>query len=170
MTPLQAAKDPSLKSMMQMKIGIEERVRAISESLPEKDGALIPLLQRVQADQGYLSPSTVKAVAEELGLSESSVYGVATFYAEFKLLKPGRHHIKVCLGTSCYLRGGRDLLGHLCRRLGIDPGSTSKDGKFSLETVACLGCCSRSPTMAINDIIYGDLTASEADSILAGLD
>jgi NADH-quinone oxidoreductase subunit E len=156
--------------MIPMKTGIEERVKAISENLPEKDGALIPLLQRVQCDQGYLSPSAVKAVAEELGLSESSVYGVATFYAEFKLLKPGRHHIKVCLGTSCYLRGGRDLLGYLCRKLGIVPGNTSKDGKFSLETVACLGCCSRSPTMAINDIIYGDLSVEEADSILAGLD
>lgn len=153
-----------------MKTGIEERVRAISEGLPEKDGALIPLLQRVQCDQGYLSPSAVKAVAEELGLSESSVYGVATFYAEFKLLRPGRHHVKVCLGTSCYLRGGRDLLGHLCRKLGIGPGSTSEDGKFSLETVACLGCCSRSPTMAINDIIHGDLSLAEADSILASLD
>jgi NADH-quinone oxidoreductase subunit E len=156
--------------MMQMKMGIEDRVRGLRESLPEKDGALIPLLQRVQCDQGYLSPSAVEAVAEELGISESSVYGVATFYAEFKLLKPGRHHIKVCLGTSCYLRGGKDLLAHLCRRLGIAPGSTSQDGKFSLETVACLGCCSRSPTMAINDVIYGDLSAAEADSILAGLD
>jgi NADH:ubiquinone oxidoreductase subunit E len=156
--------------MMPMATGIEERVRALRESLPEKDGALIPLLQRVQCDQGYLSPGAVKAVAEELGLSESSVYGVATFYAEFKLLRPGWHHIKVCLGTSCYLRGGRDLLGHLCRRLGIVPGSTSKDGRFSLETVACLGCCSRSPAMAVNDIIHGDLSISEADIILAALD
>ncbi len=145
-------------------------MRELLETLPDKEGALIPILQRVQSDQGFISPEAVKAVAEELDVSESMVYGVATFYAEFKLFRPGRHHLKVCLGTSCYLRGGQILLDHFSRKLGIGPGKTTDDGKFSLETVACLGCCSRSPTMAIDDVIYGGLSLDRADSILAGLD
>ncbi len=138
-------------------------------SLTEKEGALIPLLQRVQSDLGYISPGAVEAIAEALGVSESEVYGVATFYAEFKLFRPGEHQVKVCMGTSCYLRGGRRLLDHLIRRLRIRPGSTTKDGKFSLETVACLGCCSRSPVMSVDGVIYGDLSPSKADSILSSL-
>ncbi len=155
---------------MESEIEIGDRVRELLESLPDKEGALIPLLQRVQSDQGFISPEAVKAVAEELDVSESMVYGVATFYAEFKLFRPGRHHLKVCLGTSCYLRGGQILLDHFSRKLGIGPGKTTGDGKFSLETVACLGCCSRSPTMAIDGVIYGGLSSDRADSILAGLD
>jgi len=155
---------------MGLEIEIEERVKELLEGLPEKNGALIPLLQRVQSDQGFISPEAVKAVADELDVSESTVYGVATFYAEFKLARPGRHHLKVCLGTSCYLRGGQSLLDHLSRRLGIGPGKTTKDGKFSLETVACLGCCSRSPAMAIDDVIYGGVSPEQTDTILAGMD
>ena len=157
-------------TIMGLEIGIEERVRQLLECLPEKDGALIPLLQRVQSDQGFISPEAVKAVAEELDLSESIVYGVATFYAEFKLVRPGKHHLKVCLGTSCYLRGGQSLLDHFSRKLGIRPGKTTEDGKFSLETIACLGCCSRSPAIAVDNVIYGGVSSDQTDSILAGLD
>lgn len=149
---------------------IEDRVSELRKSLPEKEGALIPLLQRVQSDQGFISPEAVKAVAEELGISESIVYGVATFYAEFKLFRPGRHQLKVCLGTSCYLSGGQSLLDHLTRKLEIKPGKTTEDGKFSLETVACLGCCSRSPAMTIDDVIYGGVSTDRIDSILVKLD
>jgi NADH-quinone oxidoreductase subunit E len=157
-------------TMMGLEIGIEERVREIQKKLPERDGALIPLLQKVQSDLGFISPEAIRAVAEELGVSESIVYGVATFYAEFKLLRPGKHHLKVCLGTSCYLSGGKRLINHLSIKLGIKPGKTTKDKKFSLETVACLGCCSRSPAMAIDDVIYGGVTIDEIDSILVSLD
>jgi NADH-quinone oxidoreductase subunit E len=149
---------------------IEEQVRELVKSLPDKEGALIPLLQRVQSDQGFISPEAVKAVAKELGVSESVVYGVATFYAEFKLAKPGKHHLKVCLGTSCYLRGGRNLLEHVSRKLGIGSGRTTEDGMFSLETVACLGCCSRSPAMTIDNVVYGGVSSDQIDSILASLD
>jgi NADH:ubiquinone oxidoreductase subunit E len=155
---------------MGLEIAIEERVRALKKSLPEKDGVLIPLLQRVQSDLGFISPEAVRAVAEELGVSESIVYGVATFYAEFKLFRPGKHHLKVCLGTSCYLGGGQSLLDHLSRKLGIRPGKTTEDGLFSLETVACLGCCSRSPAMAIDNVIYGGVSMDQIDTILVSLD
>jgi NADH:ubiquinone oxidoreductase subunit E len=155
---------------MGLEIGIEERVREIQKKIPERDGALIPLLQRVQSDQGFISPEAIRAVAEELGVSESIVYGVATFYSEFKLFRPGKHHLKVCLGTSCYLRGGKSLINHLSIKLGIKPGKTTKDEMFSLETVACLGCCSRSPAMAIDDVIYGGVTIDQIDSLLVNLD
>lgn len=155
---------------MGLEIDIKEQVRELVKSLPEKEGALIPLLQRVQSDLGFISPEAVKAVAKELGVSESVVYGVATFYAEFKLARPGKHHLKVCLGTSCYLRGGRDLLDRLSRKLGIGSGRTTDDGMFSLETVACLGCCSRSPAMTIDNVVYGGVSSDQIDSILAGLD
>ncbi len=155
---------------MGLETDIEEQVSELVKSLPEKEGALIPLLQRVQSDQGFISPEAVKAVAKGLGVSESVVYGVATFYAEFKLAKPGKHHLKVCLGTSCYLRGGRNLLEHVSRKLGIGSGRTTEDGMFSLETVACLGCCSRSPAMTIDNVVYGGVSSDQIDSILASLD
>ncbi|MGA9099948.1 MAG: NAD(P)H-dependent oxidoreductase subunit E [Methanotrichaceae archaeon] len=139
------------------------------KSIAEKEGALIPLLQKAQSSLGYISPEAVEEISGALEISESEVYGVATFYAEFKLFRPGEHNIKVCMGTSCYLKGGRRLLDHLTRRLGIRAGSTTKDGKFSLETVACLGCCSKSPVMSVDGIIYGDLSLSQADSILSRL-
>jgi NADH:ubiquinone oxidoreductase subunit E len=155
---------------MGLETGIEERVSKLLECLPEKEGALIRLLQLVQSDQGFISPEAVEAVARVLGVSESIVYGVATFYAEFKLVRPGRHHFKVCLGTSCYLRGGRSLLDHLSRSLGIRPGKTTDNGRFSLETVACLGCCSRSPAMAVDGVIYGGVSSDLIESLMASMD
>jgi NADH-quinone oxidoreductase subunit E len=156
--------------MARVERGIEEQIKSQFALLKENDGALIPLLQMVQSDQDYISPEAVRVIAEELDVSESTVYGVATFYSEFKLIRPGRHHLKVCLGTSCYLRGGQILLDHLTRKLGIGAGRTTEDGMFSIETVACLGCCSRSPVMAVDDIIYGGVSLDQADSIIAGLD
>ncbi len=138
-------------------------------SIAEKEGALIPLLQKAQSSLGYISPEAVEEISEALEISESEVYGVATFYAEFKLFRPGEHNIKVCMGTSCYLKGGRRLRDHLIRRLGIKAGSTTVDGKFSLETVACLGCCSKSPVISVDGTIYGDLTLSQVDLILSRL-
>lgn len=133
-------------------------------------GATIPLLQKVQSQRGYISPEALREIAEAMELSESEVYGVATFYSEFKLTKPGRHQIKICMGTSCYLCGGKELLEHVCRELGIKPGRTTEDERFSLDTVACLGCCSKSPVMAVDGVIYGGLSPSSADSILAHLE
>ncbi len=145
---------------------IEKTIERILDSFPERNGATIPLLQKIQEKNGYLSPEVIRAIAEALELSESEVYGVATFYSEFKLRKPGRHHIKVCMGTSCYLHGGKELLGHISRRLNIKPGRTTKDEEYSLETVACLGCCSKSPVIAVDGVIYGGLSPAAADEIV----
>ena len=149
---------------------MEAKIRALLEELPKKKGALIPLLQRVQSELGYISQDAVVAISEALEISESEIYGVATFYSEFRLFEPGEHQVKVCLGTSCYLKGGKELLELLSRSLGIPPGRTTPDGRFSLETVACLGCCSRSPVMAVDGVVYGNLTLAGAEAILADLD
>jgi NADH-quinone oxidoreductase subunit E len=146
---------------------MEAKIRALLEELPGKEGALIPLLQGVQSELGYISQDAVEVISEALEISESEVYGVATFYSEFRLFEPGEHQVKVCLGTSCYLKGGRTLLERLSRTLGILPGRTTPDGKFSLETVACLGCCSRSPVMAIDGMVYGNLTPPQAEAIMS---
>jgi NADH:ubiquinone oxidoreductase subunit E len=149
---------------------MEAKIKAMLKQLPEKKGALIPLLQGVQSELGYISQEAVEAISEALEITQSEVYGVATFYSEFRLFRPGDHQIKICLGTSCYLKGGEELLMRLSRRLKITPGMTTPDGKFSLETVACLGCCSRSPVMAVDGVVYGNLTPLQAEAILNDLD
>lgn len=149
---------------------MEAKIRALLEELPGKEGALIPLLQEVQSVMGYISQDAVEAIGEALGISESEVYGVATFYSEFRLFEPGEHQIKVCLGTSCYLKGGRELLERISGSLCVQPGHTTQDGRFSLETVACLGCCSRSPVMAVDGVVYGNLTPLQAETIINDLD
>jgi NADH:ubiquinone oxidoreductase subunit E len=135
----------------------------------KRRSALIPLLQGVQKEVGYVSPDAVLAIAQALGIPEADVYGVATFYSEFKLFLPAEHSIKVCMGTSCYLCGGGKVLEHLKRRLSIHPGTTTHEGKFSLETVACLGCCSRSPVMMVDGTVHSHVSASAADEILSDI-
>lgn len=145
-------------------------IKALLENIPDKKGSLIPLLQQVQSKMGYISPEAARFISEALQISESEVYGVATFYSEFRLFRPGEHQIKVCMGTSCYLKGGGKLLERLARHLGIPSGQATPDGRFSLETVACLGCCSRSPVIAMDGAVIGNLLPSEAEAIVAAAD
>lgn len=147
---------------------IEATVRSALDHLEDKEGSLIPLLQAIQSEFGYISREAVEVVSAVLSVSESKVYGVATFYSEFRLSSPGEKNIKVCMGTSCYLKGGGIILDRLSRKLGIRPGSTAPDGRYRLETVACLGCCSRSPVVMVDDILYGNLSPSKAEEMLSG--
>jgi NADH-quinone oxidoreductase subunit E len=144
---------------------MEEKIRAMLSGLDEQSGSLIPLLQAIQSEFGYISKEAVKATSEVLSISESQIYGVATFYSEFRLVQPGDHNIKVCMGTSCYLKGGRAILGRFSRKLGVSPGTTSLDGRYSLETIACLGCCSRSPVVVIDGKVHSNVTPSAVDKI-----
>jgi NADH-quinone oxidoreductase subunit E len=149
---------------------MEDKIRAMLTGLDDQRGSLIPLLQAIQSEFGYIPRAAVKAVSEVLSISESHVYGVATFYSEFRLVQPGEHHIKVCMGTSCYLKGGRAILDKFSRRLGIRPGSTSPDARYSLETVACLGCCSRSPVVVADDQVHSNLGLSSVDEIISSIE
>ena len=101
---------------------------------------LVPVLQRTQEAFGYLSPDAVRRVARWLKLSESDVFGVATFYAQFRFSPPGRHRLRVCLGTACHVKGGVQMLETLERRLQVSAGQTTPDGEYDLERVVCLGC------------------------------
>jgi NADH-quinone oxidoreductase subunit E len=118
---------------------------------------LIPLLQRTQKVYGYLRPDTIKQISRWLKISENEVYGVATFYAQFRFHPPGEHHIKVCLGTACHVAGAMNFLEVLKADMNLSHGETTPDGKFSLERVACLGCCSLAPVVVNNNEVHGKM-------------
>ncbi|MGI6655425.1 MAG: NADH-quinone oxidoreductase subunit NuoE [Desulfobulbus sp.] len=132
---------------------------------PERDN-LIPLLQAVQEALHYLSPEAIQAIAAHLDLSENDVYGVATFYAQFRFVPPGRHHIKVCEGTACHVRGSDRILDAISRATGLQPGQTSEDGAFSLERVACFGSCALAPVVVVDDKVYGRMTSAKTQKVI----
>ena len=135
------------------------------------DGAqsdLVPVLQRTQAVFGYLSPDAISHIARRLRLSENEVYGVATFYAQFRFTPPGDHHIRVCLGTACHVKGGVQMLETLERRLGAGPGETTADGQYDVERVACLGCCALAPVLTLDETIHGQMSVLKLQELLDG--
>jgi NADH-quinone oxidoreductase subunit E len=131
----------------------------------ERDN-LIPLLQEVQEQFQFLSSEAVQAVAAHLELSENDVYGVATFYAQFRFVPPGLHHIKVCEGTACHVRGSDRILEAISRSTGLEPGQTSEDGQFSLERVACFGSCALAPVVVVDNKVYGRMTSARTQKLI----
>ena len=129
-------------------------------------GALIPVLQKVQEEIGYLPEDAVSEVAYFLGLSKNEVYGVASFYAQFRFKQPGDHTIRVCQGTACHVLGGPQVLAAVERELGIKAGETTEDYKFGIETVACFGSCALAPVMVVDKTVYGRMTPAKARKIL----
>jgi len=133
-------------------------------------GATIPVLQQVQQELGYLSEEAVSEIARFLDISETEVFGVASFYAQFRFTRPGEHNVRVCLGTACHVRGGGRIMEAMERELNISAGGTTDDYKFSLERVACFGSCALAPVMVIDDKVYGRLTPAKAKEILANVE
>jgi NADH-quinone oxidoreductase E subunit len=123
-----------------------------------KRDQLIPILQDVQEAQGYLSREAVLGIAKHLGLPASKIYGVATFYNQFRFQPKGKYHFMVCRGTACHVKGSKKLLDAVVRSLGIQPGQTSRDRTFSLETVACMGACGLAPVVNVNGEFYAKVT------------
>jgi NADH-quinone oxidoreductase subunit E len=136
-------------------------LNAVLSDFKRDRSSLIPLLQRFQEGLGYLPPDAISAVAEYLGLSESGVYSVASFYTQFKFKPCGRNFIKVCRGTACHVGGGERILAEIERQLGIKPGETTPDLEFTLDTVACIGACALSPVVIVNDDIHGRATVNK---------
>jgi len=132
-------------------------------------GATIPVLQRVQQELGYLSEEAISAIAEFLNLSESEVFGVASFYTQFRFIPCGKHNIKVCLGTACHVRGGQRIKETLEQELGISAGGTTPDLEFSLERVACFGSCALAPVIVLDHQVYGRMTPAKAKEIISNL-
>lgn len=141
---------------------IESIVRAYR---PGRREGLIPLLQEVQDACGYLSRESVIRIGQQLDLPASKVFGVATFYNQFRFQPLGRHHVQVCRGTACHVRKSQQTLDALQRNLGIKAGQTTRDGVFSLEVVACLGACGLAPVIAVN----GDFHAGATPEVITGL-
>jgi NADH-quinone oxidoreductase subunit E len=129
-------------------------------------GDLIPVLQRAQDLAGYLLPDTIRAISRWLRISENEIYGVATFYAQFRFHPPGRHHVKVCLGTACHVKGGEQILLIARQRLGVDIGGTTTDGEYDLDRVACLGCCALAPVVAFDNKIHSQMSVLKVQRIL----
>ena len=127
---------------------------------------LIAILQRVQKKEGYITPEAVDKISGHLNLSRSQIYGVASFYSQFKFNPPGRNSIKICLGTACHVQGGDFLLNALNSEIGISPNETTGDNKFDLERVACLGCCALAPVIMVNDAIFSNMSVVKMKELL----
>jgi len=139
----------------------DELAKIVAEYKGEK-GALIPILQKVQEKFGYLSEEAISEIAKSSRMSESEVFGVASFYAQFYFTRRGQHTVKVCLGTACHVRGGEKILDEIKRELGVESGGTTEDYKFSLERVACFGSCALAPVLVINKDVYGRMTVAKS--------
>jgi len=148
-------------------VSLRDRLAAVLAPYREQRGAAIPVLQKVQEELGYLHEEAIAEVAEFLGLTKNEVYGIASFYAQFRFERQGEHVIRVCQGTACYVRGGRRILETVEEQLGIHPGETTPDYKFSLERVACFGSCALAPVMVMDRTVYGRVTTVKARQIVA---
>lgn len=156
-----------------------QALEAVPASFPEVDailarhsydpGALIAILQETQEAYGYLPPVALRYIAARTRLRPAHVYGVATFYTQFRLHPVGKRVVMVCQGTACHVNGGKIILQALTEELGVKEGETTPDGEFTLQTVACLGCCSLAPVMMVSGEAYGQLTPDKARRIIREL-
>ncbi|HHX70258.1 MAG: NADH-quinone oxidoreductase subunit NuoE [Miniphocaeibacter sp.] len=134
--------------------------------IKDEPGAVMPALQRAQQDYGFIPEAIVDIIALELGIHTSEIYGVATFYSQFRFEPKGEIDIAVCTGTACYVKGANDILTELTNLLGIKNGETSKDGKYSIEGIRCIGACGLAPVIKVNGDIYGNVSSKDIDKIL----
>ena len=139
----------------------------LSQHNKESSSPLIPVLQAIQNQQGFLSDESLRLVSKKTGASLSRVYGVATFYHQFRLRPEGKHKISICRGTACHVAGATDLYNQLVKELVLSPGEdTSTDGLFTLQEVRCLGACSLAPVVKVDETVYGKMTAKKLQEIL----
>lgn len=144
-------------------------IEHLIEKYKGKKGNMIPLLQGTQAIFGYIPTAAFEKISSETGLKLSDMYGVATFYAQFRLKPVGKHVIKVCHGTACHVQNASKITESLQEALKVEDGGTTEDRLFTLESVACLGCCSLAPVMMIGENTYGKLTGAEAVKIVKNI-
>lgn len=146
-----------------------EDLDAILQGFEGRPSDLIPVLQAVQEQYGYIPKEFVDPIARGLHVFPSQVQGVMTFYAQFAMTPRGQNIVRVCRGTACHVRGGRGVLRVVRKTLGIEDGETSEDYKFTLETVACLGACALSPVMVVNKTYYGQMNPKRIETVLQAL-
>ncbi len=143
----------------------KEKLKGIFSHYSGKKEELIPVLQEAQEEFRYLPSEAMLEIARFLRIPESAVFGVSTFYAQFKLVPSGRRIVRVCRGTACHVRGGARILREVERRLGIKPGKTTDDLEYTLETVACIGACALAPTMMIDKGTHGQMTTKKVAEV-----
>ena len=144
-----------------------QQIRKIIEATNGQAGAPIRVLQQVQGIVGYLPPEVLKTVSKEMNIPLSELYGITSFYSFFSMVPKGKYVIQVCLGTSCYVKGAERLIKTLKRDFNLESGRITPDGKFSLETVRCLGCCGLSPVIAIRENVHRKVKPSHMKDILS---
>lgn len=154
---------PELNAEEQGKL---EDLRGELKSLTPQRRHLIPVLQKVQHILSYLPPQAIELVAQSLNISPTEVYGVATFYNQFRFNRPGRHPVRVCLGTACHIKGGEIILEHFERKLDIREGQTTPDGEFSIDRVACVGCCALAPVALVGETLHGKMMTSKVEGLI----
>ena len=150
--------------------GTPEQEANLLEVIAKYDGVkgkMMPILQEAQDIYGYLPFEVQKIIAEKTDTPVEEIYGIATFYSQFKLNPNGEYSIAVCLGTACYVKGSAAVLEEISKELGVEVGSTSPDGKYSLEATRCIGACGLAPVMTVNGDVYGRLTKDQVPGILA---
>jgi NADH:ubiquinone oxidoreductase subunit E len=141
-------------------------IEAIAQRWQNRPGSITGALQDLQKQRGYLEEEAIRRLSEALNVPLSQVYGVATFFAAFRLKPRGQHHFQVCHGTACHVRGASQLMEKLKRDLQLNAGETSSDGRFSLEAVRCLGCCGLAPVVKLNEVVQGRLNQTRLSRLL----
>ena len=150
--------------------GTKEQEAALKQVIAEyrdTKGSMMPILQKAQEIYGYLPIEVQKIISDETGVSLEEIYGITTFYSQFALNPKGKYAISVCLGTACYVKGAQDLVDRITLKLCLTPGSTTADGKYSLDATRCIGACGLAPVLTVNDEVYGRLSKEDIDGILA---
>jgi len=145
---------------------IMERIDSVIEHNRNRPGCLIPVLTKCQEILGYIPVELQDYLSEQLNIPGSTIYGVTTFYSFFSLVPKGRHIIKVCEGTACYVQGSNRIRDFICAEYGLEPGGTSEDRRYSLQVVRCLGACGLAPVMVVDNDTYGRLSLDEVKKIL----
>ncbi len=144
-----------------------EELLAHIEAWKDRPGNLIMILHKVQEEFGYIPRNAAMKISQLIDVPLAKIYGVVTFYHFFKLKKPGKHNLQVCMGTACYLKGGESLIEELSTLLGINVGEVTDDGLFSIESVRCVGCCGLAPVLVVGDQVFGKVKPGELPGILA---
>jgi NADH:ubiquinone oxidoreductase subunit E len=145
---------------------VMDKVDQILNTFRGKPGCLIPVLEGCQLAVGYLPVELQEYISRDLSIPGSTIYGVVTFYSFFSMVPKGRHTIKVCLGTACYVRGTKPIMNMLTVKLGLQVGQTTEDRRFSLQAVRCLGACGLAPVMVVDDDTHGGMTLGRIEGIL----
>jgi NADH-quinone oxidoreductase subunit E len=154
------------EKMSSKEADIRDKMKGILEKVRNKREDLIPILQQTQAEFGYLPPDAMLEVARFLNIPEIDVYSVATFYNQFRLTPPGKHSVRVCMGTACHVKGGHITLAAWQRRLKIESGQTTPDREFDLDMVACVGCCAMAPVTVVDRKVEAKADPTRVDGIL----